>query len=137
MLPSTVLFLIAITSVYTLIYLNSRFFTIQRFYKNKSKNFRVIKLDKDSENVEVLVKQIIEKFNLKVRKIDVSKEQYFLVEKVSFFSWGSYILIEKVDDTLFVYIKKKFFAELDLWNRFNNKLDEICSQIILINHKTI
>lgn len=134
MIPNTVLFLIAIIVLYIMLYINSKFFTIKNFYKNKSNHFKVIKLNKNSKNLDVLVTELIEKFNFKIRKINASKEQYFLVERISFFSWGSYILIEKVDNTLKIYIKKKFFAELDLWNKFDNKLEEISSQIKLLSH---
>ena len=105
---------------------------VQKLLNKKTKNQIEFELENNKNStLSQIVYKLTTTYNYKlIRKND---NQYVISDKISFFSWGNYYLIENKDERINVYLVPKYLFEYNYLGKFGDRLQELKSHIELIN----
>lgn len=105
---------------------------VQKLFNKKTKKQIEFELENNKNStLSNIVYKLTTTYNYKLnRKND---NQYVISDKISFFSWGNYYLIEKKDERINVHLVPKYIMEYNYLDKFAHRLQELKSHIELIN----
>jgi len=126
------LFLILVFTLLGLFFSKEREIKNFRFKRYKYKT----SLNIGSETVNSILFSLTKDSKYKLEYLDSNFTILVLSEKISFTSWGSYYLLENNNGKINIYLKPKLIFELNLFGKFDSKLNSLSNAINILNIET-
>jgi hypothetical protein len=136
MLPYTIILVVIIIIVFFISSLIPAKRRLIKLIDKKSNYHAFLKKKSNDDRISNTIYKLIKDFKYNIELADFENNQYILSDKITFFTWGFYYLIELDNEIINIYLKPRFFLELNKFGLFQKRLEKIKSLISLIekNH---